>query len=108
MWDIDIKNFTVSHLDRNACILNFAVTKMRQRKQRAPEDVMLARLCSYVVKGRLWHTAGYLSAPKTGRDSQVGREKWSSSFGLYLTHLPSSFDIEEDVVTNVPGAGDAP
>ena len=77
-------------------------------ERRAPEDVMLARLRSYVVKGRLWHTAGYLSAPKTRRDSQVGREKWSSSFGLYLTHLPSSFDIEEDVVTNVPGAGDAP
>ena len=41
-----------------------------------PENAMLACLCSYVVSGLLPRVDfGYLSHPKTGSGSQVGREK---------------------------------
>ena len=41
MWDIDIKNFTVSHLENNACILKCPATfemSVRVKRYGTPEE----------------------------------------------------------------------
>ena len=71
-----------------------------------PENAMLACLCSYVVSGPLPRVDfGYLSALQDGEWVSSWGRKMKLVFRTYLTHLPSSFDIEEDVVTNVLEGG---